>query len=67
MTSSAASKMVSNELAEGLEPIKRLYWMILWAAVTVPLLLYFVVLLIVMGNEPDPMNAMGQRYGRHLF
>lgn len=50
--------MVSNELAEALEPIKRLYW-ILWAALTVPLLLYFVVLQIAMGNEPDPTNAIG--------
>jgi hypothetical protein len=50
--------MVSNELAEALEPIKRLYWK-LWAALTVPLLLYFVVLQIVMGNEPDPTNAIG--------
>lgn len=49
--------MVSNELQEALQPVKRLYGT-LWAALTSALLLYVVVLLLVTRDQPGPVNAL---------
>lgn len=48
--------MVSNELQEALQPIKRLYGA-LWAVLTSTLFLYVVVLLLIARNHPDTINA----------
>jgi membrane-anchored glycerophosphoryl diester phosphodiesterase (GDPDase) len=52
--------MVSKELQEALQPIKRIFGM-LWVSLTSALLLYVVVLILVARGQSGPVNDMDPR------